>query len=160
MRKQRRTYIVGGAVVTAVAIATTLAGLATAAGSVDKVTGTYSYTSTSGPKTVSINAHGTEPVKGTWSFSSPRRPTIGGQVTCLVVAGNEAWMTGTPTGSEFGAFFYVIDGGSPGTDDLVVTWIQDPGQPFAQLQEWCETQYTDVPIFPLDGGNVVIHSGS
>jgi hypothetical protein len=147
------------AITLAVIATAALGGLAQAASSVDKVTGSYAYTSTSGPKTVSIDAHGSDPVKGTWSFRSTGA-NISGVVTCLVVDGSDAWIAGTPTNGEFGAFFYLHDGGTPGTDDLAVTWIQDPGQPFKQLQGWCETQYTDVPLFPLDGGNLVVRSGS
>jgi hypothetical protein len=152
---QHRASVIALAVVATAALAT----FAQAASSVDKVTGTYGYTSTSGPKTVSIDAHGTDPVKGTWSFRSTRA-NIRGVVTCLVVDGSDAWLAGTPTNGEFGAFFYLHDGGTPGTNDLAVTWIQDPGQPFEQLQGWCETQYTDVPLFEVESGNLVVRSGS
>jgi hypothetical protein len=55
-------------------------------------------------------------------------------------------------------FAYVVDGGGMGMNDLAVTWIQDPWQPFEELQGWCETQFTDVPLFPLEAGNLVVRA--
>ena len=144
------------AVVGAIA-AVTIAGGALASTSDSKVTGSYTYTSPSGSKTVSIDAHAANPLKGSWTFTNQRGESLSGPITCLVVDGSDAWMAGTDTTGGAGAFLYVHDGGSPGRDDLAVTWIQDPGQPFAELQGWCETKATHVERYPLDAGNVVIH---
>ena len=146
------------AVVGAIA-AVTIAGGALASTSVSKVTGSYTYTSPSGPKTVSIDAHATNPLKGSWTFTNQRGESLSGPITCLVVDGSDAWMAGPATTGAAGAFLYLHDGGSPGRDDLAVTWIQDSGQPFAELQNWCETKSTHVERYPLDAGNVVIHEG-
>ena len=63
------------------------------------------------------------------------------------------------SGGETGVFIYLIDGGSPGTEDLAVTWVQDPDQSFDELQGWCESQFTDVPLFELDRGNLTVRAG-
>ena len=143
------------AVVGAVA-ALTIAGGAQAT-SVAKVTGDYAYTSPSGPKTVSVDARGTDPSKGIWTFTNELGVSRGGPITCLVVDGSDAWMAGPGMTGDAGAFLYIHDEGSPGRDDLAVTWIQDPGQPFADLQGWCEAKATHVERYTLDSGNVVIH---
>jgi hypothetical protein len=150
---------IGRPLVLVIVLAIVAASVAQASPSVAKVTGSYSYTSFSGPKTVSLSAHGTTPVKGTWSFRGGAA-TIGGPITCLVVDGSEAWLAGTQSVGEDGVFIYLIDGGSPGTEDLAVTWVQDPDQSFDDLQGWCESRFTDVPLFELDSGNLTVRSGS
>ena len=107
----------GRPLVLAIGLAVVASSVAQATPSVAKVTGTYSYTSFSGPKSVSLSAHGTTPVKGTWSFTGGAA-TIGGPITCLVVDGSEAWLAGTPSVGEAGVFIYLDrrglawDGGS------------------------------------------------
>ena len=135
----------------------TIAGGALASTAAARVTGTFEYTSPSGPKAVTIEAHGTDPVKGSWTLTNHLGVSRGGPLTCLVVDGSEAWMAGRGATGDAGAFLYVHDGGSPGRGDLVVTWIQDPGQPFEELQGWCETQAAQLDRYPVDTGNVVIH---
>jgi len=149
---------IGRPLVLVIVLAIVAASVAQASPSVAKVTGTYSYTSFSGPKTVSLSAHGTTPVKGTWSFRGGAA-TIGGPITCLVVDGSEAWLAGPPSVGEDGVFIYLIDGGSPGTEDLAVTWVQDPDQSFEELQGWCESRFTDVPLFEVDSGNLTVRAG-
>ena len=159
MGSSRISHRIGRMLALAIGLSVVAASVAQASPSVAKVTGTYSYTSFSGPKSVSLSAHGTTPVKGTWSFTGGAG-TIGGPITCLVVDGSEAWLAGTPSVGEAGVFIYLIDGGSPGTDDLAVTWVQDPWQTFEELQGWCESRFTDVPLFELDGGNLTVrHAG-
>jgi hypothetical protein len=84
----------------------------------------------------------------------------GGPVTCLVVEGQDVWIAGPATTGDAGAFIYLRDEGSPGKNDQAVTFIQDVelGQPFEELQGWCEDQNTDVDRYALDSGNVVIHA--
>ena len=158
MGRIRISLRIGRPLVLVTVLAVMAASVAQASPSVAKVTGTYNYTSFSGPKTVSLSAHGTTPVKGTWSFRGGAA-TIGGPITCLVVDGSEAWLAGTRSGGETGVFIYLIDGGSPGTEDLAVTWVQDPDQSFDELQGWCESQFTDVPLFELDRGNLTVRAG-
>ena len=158
MGRIRISLRIGRPLVLVIVLAVVAASVAQASPSVAKVTGTYSYTSFSGPKTVSLSAHGTTPVKGTWSFRGGAT-TIGGPITCLVVDGSEAWLAGTPSVGEDGVFIYLIDGGSPGTEDLAVTWVQDPDQSFEELQGWCESRFTDVPLFEVDSGNLTVRAG-
>ena len=155
---RRISLRIGRLLVLAISCSVVAASVAQASPSVPKVTGSYSYTSFSGPKTVSLSAHGTTPVKGTWSFRGGAT-TIGGPITCLVVDGSEAWLAGPPSVGEDGVFIYLIDAGSPGTEDLAVTWVQDPDQSFDELQGWCESRFTDVPLFELDSGNLTVRAG-
>ena len=120
------------------------------------VTGNYTYTTfTGGHREVTLSAKLSGEVSGFWSAQSG-----GGPVTCLVVDGNEAWLAGTgTTGPDTGAFIHVVDGGAPGSAyDLVTAWFQDPGQPFEELQGWCEDRATHVPLFDVDTGNVTVKS--
>ena len=43
-------------------------------------------------------------------------------------------------------------------EDLAVTWVQDPWQSFEELQGWCESRFTDVPLFELDSGNFTVRA--
>jgi hypothetical protein len=129
-------------------------GAAAAADPTAKVTGSYKYTNFGGGhRSASISATASTPVRGVWSWQDRRGP-----VTCLVVDGRDAWLAGPgTTGPETSVFIYVHDGGAPGTaDDMATAWGQDPGQPFEELLDWCETQATHVPLFPLDSGNVTV----
>ena len=63
------THPYRAAIVGAVAVMS-IAGGALASTSATLVTGTYAYTSPSGPKTVTVDAHGTYPSKGTWTFTN------------------------------------------------------------------------------------------
>lgn len=161
MRYRMRSRSLAWSAVLAMTVAATLAGVTQATSTSAKATGTYAYTSSSGPKSVSIAAHATAPVKGRWTLTNLNTGAVrDGVVTCLVVDGADAWIAGSPTSGEFGAFFYLHDGGEPGTDDLAVTFVQDPGQPFEELQNWCETRYTGIGQYPLDSGNLVVHASS
>lgn len=120
-------------------LAVLLTGAALAAGPVVKVTGSYSYAVFEGGPTrsVVIDAHGSTPVKGRWSFNG----AISGDVTCLVVDGDQAFMFGPGTVGGRGAFFWVRDGAAPGgADDLAITWIQDlpsdPLPPDSRRRRW------------------------
>ena len=129
-------------------------GATAAPGAVALVAGSYTYTTDSGGhRSASIAAVGTAPLRGTWEWQKRHGP-----VTCLVVLGNDAWLAGPgTTGPETGVFIHVRDGGSPGrADDLVTAWGQDPGQPFEELQGWCEGRATHVPLFALETGDVTV----
>lgn len=135
----------------------------TAAGPVDRVTGTYNYT-TSGPRAVSLDAHGSDPVKGTWTLLPSGRS---GPVTCLVVQGADAFLYGPPAaGGDRAAFLWVHDEGAPGTaGDMAVTWLQDlPGEvpePYTRedMEAWCLNAGEAFPanLYPLDGGNLTVY---
>jgi len=153
-------------------LAMLLAGAALAAGPVATVTGSYSYqVFEDGPtRSVDIDAHGTDPVKGSWAFSGRLR----GVVTCLVIDGNDAFMFGPGTVGGRGAFFWVRDGNAPGgSDDQAITWIQDlptdplpPGfepQTLEEMEGWCLNAGEGFPgledpgLLPLTSGNLTIH---
>jgi hypothetical protein len=153
-------------------LAITLRTAVQAAGPVVSVTGSYTYAVFEGgpERSVTIDAHGSTPVKGSWSFNG----TISGPVTCLVVDGDEAFMFGPGTIGGRGAFFWVRDGeSSGGDDDQAITWIQDlpsdplpPGlkpQTLAQMEGWCLNAGKGFPglrdpgLVPLVSGNLTIH---
>ena len=156
----RTTRLVRTTFIIALAAAPATAGAVLAA-PVGKVTGTYGYTSISGPKAVSLDAHAGVPVRGTWQFTNlASGDELAGPVSCLRIDGEDAWLAGPPTTGEAGVFIYVHDGGRGGGDDQAITWIQDPGQPFEELQGWCESGATHVERSELDFGNLTIHAGS
>jgi hypothetical protein len=164
-----------GSLVLGVSAAVVLAGVVQATGTVDSVTGSYSYVVFEGgaPRSVVVDAHGTDPIKGTWSFGGGQ---LSGPVTCLVVDGDQAFMFGPGTVGGRGAFLWVRDGGTPGgSDDEAITWIQDlPGddlprgfkpQTLAEMEGWCLNSGkgypgADLGTVPLISGNLTIHAGS
>ena len=106
---------------------------------VEKVTGTYSYyVGTDIPRTVSVNAHGTDPVKGTWTWTMSSG-TYSGPVTCLHVSGDDAWLAGPFWDGTGAVFMWVHDGGTPGTaGDTAFTWGADPGETLGDMEALCE----------------------
>lgn len=130
---------------------------------VAKVTGTYTYHTFSPTpvRTVSVDAHETDPVKGTWwstRFVDPVE-THSGPVTCVQVSGDDAWLAG-PTWDGTGAvFMWVHDGGTPGRDgDTALTWYADPDQTLAEMEAACENM-TTTP-FGYEGGMFDVVSGN
>ena len=81
-----------------------------------------------------------------------------GPIACLVIDGSDAWLAGPgTTGPDTGVFIHVHDGGNPGGgDDMATAFGQDPGQPLDELLGWCETKSEDVPLFPMDRGDVTV----
>ena len=134
------------------------------------VTGGYSYLVFEGapPRSVAIEAQGSDPVKGKWVFGRGR---LSGPVTCLNVQGNEAFMFGPGTVGGRGAFLWVRDSGLPGgAGDEAITWIQDlPGdelppdvepQTLEEMEGWCLNAgdgYPGIGPVPLVTGNLTIH---
>jgi hypothetical protein len=135
-----------------------------------KVTGGYSYIVFEGrePRSVSVEAQGSDPVRGRWVFERGR---LSGPVTCLNVQGDEAFMFGPGTVGGRGAFLWVRDGGLPGgAGDEAITWIQDlPGdelppdvepQTLEEMEGWCLNAGDGYPgpgPAPLVTGNLTIH---
>ena len=163
----RRTFPhAGRAAVMGVVAALALGGVAQADPG-PKVTGGYTYEVFEGlVRSVSVEAHGTDPVKGTWVFDHGR---LSGIITCLNVQGNEAFMFGPGTRGGRGAFLWVRDGGLPGgADDEAITWIQDlpgddlppeiPPQTLEELEGWClnGSPAFDFGPVPVIAGNLTI----
>lgn len=132
-------------------------GVASAARPSGMVAGTFTYRPFGGTSVRSGTIAGvdTPHQKGVWSWQDR-----GGPITCLVVDGQDAWLAGPgSTGPDTGVFMHVHDGGGLGAaDDMATAWGQDPGQPFEELVEWCETQATEVPLFPIDSGSIVVRA--
>jgi hypothetical protein len=130
------------------------------------VTGTYTYFVFGNPeswRTVSLGAQATDPVKGTWTWTRPAG-TSSGPVTCLRVAGSDAWLAGPVTvgdGSFSSEFIWVHDGGTPGTaGDTAFSWGADPGETLADMEALCESMTTSpygFDPFPVESGNLTIH---
>jgi len=137
---------------------------------VAKVTGTYEYiTITGGWRAASISAHATDPVKGTWAWTTFSGDTVRGPVTCLQVSGDDAWLAG-PTWDGTGAvFMWVHDGGTPGrAGDTAFTWGADPGQTLETMEALCENmepppfEFYGVPYdaFDVVSGNLNVWDAS
>ena len=156
----------------AATLAITLTAAVQASGPVASVTGSYSYVVFEGgpERSVTIDARGSTPVKGSWSFNG----VISGDITCLTIQGDEAFMFGPGTVGGRGAFFWVRDGASSGgDDDQAITWIQDlpsdplpPGlkpQTLEEMEGWCLNAGKRFPglrepgLVPLVSGNLTIH---
>ena len=152
-------------------------GAVQASGPVVRVTGSYTYIVVEGRpgRAVTVDAHGTDPIRGTWSFQAlPAGVVQSGSVTCLVVEGDDAFMFGPATVGGRAAFLWVRDGGAPGgADDQAITWMQDlptddlpPGldpQTLDEMEDWCESaraSYPGIGPIPLASGNLTIHDGS
>lgn len=148
------------ATVLAIVLVMALAGAVQAKDPVAIVAGHYTYFVEPGNlREVTVTAHGTDPVTGTWSWTQvPSGWHLSGPVTCLVVDGPDAWMAGPSTDGN-AAFLWVHDGGSPGSrGDTAVTWIADPGETLEDMEELCETQSSPLGLerFPVESGNLVV----
>ena len=145
-------------------------GSVQAKANVGKVTGTATYYALGTPaswRTLSISAQTSDPVKGTWTWVRPSG-TYSGRVTCLRVAGDDAWIAGSAPGTGVEAiqavFFWVHDGGTPGTrGDRVFGWGADPDQTLADMETACQNKATDFFGYepsPVVSGNLTIRTGS
>jgi hypothetical protein len=142
------------------------------------VTGTYHYFNFDDPtnparaRQVSVSAKGTDPVSGRWSLTWPAaKATISGDVTCLVVDGNQAWVAGRITKIKNvdpgevgeGVFLWVRDGAVTGVPDRAYSWIGDQGQPLAEMEAWCLSKNVSMPGFAggftVDRGDVTVQPG-
>lgn len=129
------------------------------------VAGSYQYSPFAQTPTreVSIQAHRSgDSVRGSYEWTSlVDGVTRTGEVTCLVVDGSDAWLAGRETQTTgqpaSGAFFRIDDGGAPGvTHDAAVAWIADPGQQLDELEAWCTDRNSEIPLFELDSGNLIV----
>ena len=142
----------------------------------DVVSGTYTYT-VSGDlpgRGASVEARGSDPVTGTWTFQAlPDGAVQTGPVTCLVVRGPEAFLFG-PSAEEGGrgAFLWIVDGGAS-DNDRAVTWMQDlPSDPLPpdikpqsldEMEGWCRNTGEGFPgledpgVVPLLSGSLSVH---
>jgi hypothetical protein len=143
---------------------------------VDVVRGTYTYT-VSGDlpgRSASVEARGSDPVIGMWTFQAlPDGAVQTGPVTCLLVRGSEAFLFG-PSAEEGGrgAFLWVVDGGASDID-RAVTWMQDlPSDPLPpdvepqtldEMEGWCRNAGEGFPgrvdpgVVPLLSGGLSVH---
>ena len=120
----------------------------------------YSYTTGSGPKAVIIAGRFAGVARGTWSLTTLNDGvTHSGPITCLITRGADAWVAGPETSSTgdttAGMLFRLHDGGASG--DLAVTFLADPGMTFeGDILPMCEQQKDDLPLFPLDSGQLTV----
>jgi hypothetical protein len=157
------------AVLATAALVVSFAGAAQATSSVARVTGTYTYFAyddPNEPRSVSISAQATDPVKGDFTWT---RPSGGysGPVTCVRVVGDDAWFAGPVTkepkkGSEGinSVFIYVHDGGTPGrAGDLSFVWGALSDETLADMEALCDSMdigfYGAWP-FTVVSGNVTV----
>jgi hypothetical protein len=152
--------------VLAILLVLALGGVAQATPPVASVTGTYSYVTNpdipESSRTISLSARATEPIRGT--FTSMRLDTVfTGTVTCLRVAGADAWLAGPVTsgGTVDAVFMWVHDAGAPGwAGDTAFTWFADPGETLADMEALCASMTTSpygFDPFSVVSGNVTVH---
>ena len=129
------------------------------------VNGAYAYSVKPGAtRRESITAVLSPEPAGEWSQMNPATgggATAGGSITCLVIDGSDAWMAGPAThvsdgSTDRSAFLYVHDGGPGGTGDMVVLWMNDPGQTLATMEGWCSSKFIPAGPYPVDEGDVAV----
>ncbi len=140
------------------------------------VTGTYHYWVFDDPtpargRQVSVSAIGTDPLQGRWSLTYPEtKASVSGDVTCVVVDGDQAWVAGRITSMNKnvdpeligeGLFLWVRDGAAAGVPDKAYSWIGDPGQPLAEMEAWCLSKQSNGPPdgWTVDRGNITVRPG-
>jgi hypothetical protein len=145
------------------------AGVAQAKPPTPKVTGTYTYFVFDDPgnwRTWSIDAQGTDTVKGTWSSTALGVYHAGGPVTCLRVVGADAWLAGpiTYASEEVTAAavaFWIHDGGTPGRKgDMAWGWYADPDEGLAEMEAICQDSqaaFEGFTPFQVVDGNAKVH---
>ena len=104
-------------------------------------------------------------VTGEWTrtIPAPRGTPYGGNVTCLVIEGNDAWLAGPATiteGDRKAAFVHVHDGGRDGDGDRAILWLANPGETLALLEGWCRTKFIPVAPSPITSGDIVVNDGN
>ena len=149
--------------VLAILLVLAVGGVAQAKPLVASVNGTYTYLvdpDTGSSRTISLSARDTDPVKGTWTRAGV---VMTGTVTCLRVAGADAWLAGPVTsgGTVEAVFMWVHDAGAPGwAGDTAFTWFADPGETLADMEALCVSMTTSpygFDPFPVVSGNVTVH---
>lgn len=139
------------------ALAVSGVGSVSAGGPTGIAAGSFTYHPFGRPeiRSGSIAAISSQPVRGMWSWQDRHGP-----ITCLVIAGADAWLAGPgTTGPDSGVFIHVHDGGvAGGADDMAMAFGQDPGQPLDELIGWCQTRSTEPPLFPVEHGDVTVRA--
>jgi len=101
---------------------------------------------------------------GAWSRRVPPEgpgKAWGGEITCLVVRGDDAWMAGPASVATDGrpdqaVFIHVHDGGADGQGDTVLMWLNTHGETLALLEGWCRDRLIPGTPFPLTSGDIAI----
>ncbi len=151
--------LVVGAVVSTL---TLTAGIASAQPPQDFVTGAGNH---AGGVQFTVSAHrgpAGQGAMGTFSFKIAGQERVRAEVTCLIVVGNQAIVTGTYTDPQTGTaqivVMHVVDNGEPGTsatpDLLRFSFanggiVPDPQHPGCFLPV--------LPPVPVTQGNIVVH---
>ncbi len=100
------------------------------AGTVPKVSGSFQYEYMGGTSRVMLDASSTTPATGRWSFTRVGVASFSGDVTCVVVDGQDAWVVGTFASPDSGGYFMfrVHDGMLPaGAGDSALSFGPGPG---------------------------------
>jgi hypothetical protein len=158
----------GGAAPPATAAKTTAASTALGSPVVQSATGAGHFTVSGELRTFSFTAlqHADGTVDGQYElFSRVSGTRLHGNVTCLVIVGNHAWVggiqdhgsddTANPPGGENG--FQTVDNGEGANDppdQLSLMFIDGPTG-FAQA--YCDAQADAPPLNDIEGGNIQIH---
>jgi hypothetical protein len=108
-----------------------------------------------------------EPTGEWWRSTTRGGQTVqySGPVTCLVIAGDDAWLAGRATTATDGRpdlaiFFHVHDGGPAGESDTAIGYLSNPGQTLATMEGWCRTKFIPAGPYPLTSGDLVVDDGS
>lgn len=108
-------------------------------------------------RTFAFNAkrHGDGTVSGEFQVTINGRRSVHGEILCLRIVGNEAWVGGrNPDGTEIG--FRVVDngdGGAAAPDEVSFHYFDPFGPGFS---EWACASGGELPVQPIDAGNIQV----
>jgi hypothetical protein len=129
------------------------------AGTFAKVSGTYTYEYGGGTSTVSLDAVASSPAKGTFSFERDDDVYIRGDVTCVIINDQDAWVIGAVNDTNTDATFFsarVYDSGMRGGAGDEALSFAGPGDPYdcSGPYQW---NLTAKWMEPITSGNILIH---
>jgi hypothetical protein len=129
------------------------------AGTVPKVSGTYTYEYGGGVSTITIDARASDPAGGTFSFARDDGVYLAGPVVCVVIDGQDAWVVGVITSTPETDFWMgrVYDSGLRGGIGDAAISFAGPGDPPPGCKFPLQWNLTEKWMVPITSGNILIH---
>jgi hypothetical protein len=130
-----------------------------AAASVPKVSGTYTYDYMGGVTSVTLNALASSPARGTFSFARDNGVQFAGDVTCVAIDGQDAWVVADITSTPEVDYFMarVHDGRLVGGGGDAAISFAGPGTGPENCKFPYQWNMTAKWMVPITSGNILIH---
>lgn len=137
-------------------------------GTVPRVTGDYAYAYGGGTTTISLDARATTPASGRFHFErdtaapgQPYAPNFDGDVVCVFINGQDAWVIGVVTSGNLDLPAYFIarvhdSGLRGGVGDAAISFA-GPGDPPPGCKMPLQWNLTAKLLVPISNGNILIH---